>query len=136
VLKLKRVYDPPEPSDGRRMLIMRLWPRGIRRAQVDEWNRDLAPSRELLAAFKHRGLPWGDYVKRYWREIRPEAVDDLRRRARRETITLLCSCEDENHCHRGLLRNAVINRRRASSGSRARGGSPRARRGGRPAARS
>ena len=136
MLKLKRVYDPQEPSDGRRMLVMRLWPRGIRRTQVDEWNRDLAPSRELLAAFKHRGLSWEDYVKRYWKEIRPEAIDDLRRRARRETITLLCSCEDENHCHRGLLREAIATRRPSSSGSRARGGSTRARRGGRPGARS
>ena len=159
MLKLKRVYDPPESSDGRRMLVMRLWPRGIRRNQVDEWNRDLAPSRELLADIKHHGLSWEDYVKRYWGEIRPEAIDDLRRRARRETITLLCSCQDENHCHRGLLRDAVaknrpsllgrvvkkgrsvfdrssVSRRRASSGSRARGGSPRARRGGRPGARS
>jgi len=111
MLKLKRVYDPPEASDGRRMLIMRLWPRGIRRTQVDEWNRDLAPSRDLLADFKHHGLPWKGYVRRYWKEIRPEAIDDLRRRARKETITLLCSCDDENHCHRGLLRDAVRSRR-------------------------
>ena len=136
MLKLKRVYDRPESSDGRRMLIMRLWPRGIRRSQIDEWNRDLAPSRELLADIKHHGLSWNGYVKRYWKEIRPEAIDALRRRARRETITLLCSCEDENHCHRGLLKGVIATRRRASSGSRARGGSPRARRGGRPAARS
>jgi uncharacterized protein YeaO (DUF488 family) len=116
MLKLKRVYDAPETSDGRRILIMRLWPRGIRRTQVDEWNRDLAPSRDLLAAFKHRGLSWPDYVKRYWKEIRPEAVDALRRRARKETITLLCSCEDENHCHRGLLRDAVRGKRRSTQG--------------------
>src|SRR5688500_13701548 len=111
MVKIKRVYDPPEKSDGARILVMRLWPRGIRRSRVDEWNRDLAPSRELLAAFKHRGLPWKDYVSRYWREIRPEAVDALRRRARRETVTLLCACKDERHCHRGLLRDAVRRRR-------------------------
>src|SRR5262245_17309582 len=111
MLKLKRVYDRPEPSDGRRMLIMRLWPRGIRRSQIDEWNRDLAPSRELLADIKHHGLSWDSFVKRYRQEIRPEAIADLRRRARKETITLLCSCEDENHCHRGLLRDAVRRRR-------------------------
>src|SRR5512132_1604316 len=120
MLKIKRIYDPPENSDGTRMLVMRLWPRGIRRERVDEWNRDLAPSRDLLFDVKHRGLPWADYVRRYWQEIRPEAVDALRRRARRETITLLCSCEDETHCHRGLLKDAV-SRRRASTGSRARG---------------
>src|SRR5215831_14358918 len=124
MVKIKRVYDPPESSDGTRILVMRLWPRGIRHDRVDEWNRDVAPSRELLQAFKHEGLSWGGYVKRYWGEIRPEAVDALRRRARRGTITLLCSCPDETHCHRGLLKDA-ISRRRASSGSRPRGGSPR-----------
>jgi uncharacterized protein YeaO (DUF488 family) len=135
MLKTKRVYAPREKSDGARILVMRLWPRGIRRGQVDEWNRELAPSRELLTAFKHEGLSWEDYARRYWREIRPEALGALRRRARRETLTLLCSCEDESQCHRGLLRDA-LSRRRASSGSRAPGARPRARRGGRPAARS
>src|SRR5436190_4864751 len=160
MLKTKRIYDAPETSDGARVLVMRLWPRGIRRGQIDEWNRDVAPSRDLLFAFKHEGLPWKDYVSRYWKEISPEALDALRRRARRETITLLCACVDEDHCHRGLLKRAVagrkrrnggqshplrkatspdrvsLSRRRALSGSRARGARSPARRGGRLAARS
>lgn len=119
MLKIKRVYDPPETADGTRILVMRLWPRGIRRERVDEWNRDLAPSRDLLFAVKHAGLPWSRYVKRYWKEIRPEAVDALRRRARRETITLLCSCEDENHCHRGLLRDAIRGSTQRHKGTKA-----------------
>jgi len=114
MLKTKRVYEPREKSDGARVLVMRLWPRGIRRGQVDEWNRDLAPSRDLVGAFKREGLPWRDYVRRYWREISPQAVAALRRRARRETVTLLCSCADENHCHRGLLKKAVGGKRRAT----------------------
>src|SRR5437868_6182482 len=114
MLQTKRVYTLRQRSDGRRVLIMRIWPRGIRKAQIDEWIRDLAPSRELLFAYKHEGLPWRDYVRRYWKEIRPEAVDALRRRARRETITLLCSCEDEHRCHRGLLRDAISRRRRST----------------------
>jgi len=135
MVKIKRIYEPRESSDGTRILVMRLWPRGVRRDRIDEWNRDVAPSRELLMAFKHEGLSWSGYVKRYWEEIRPEAVDALRRRARRETITLLCSCPDEHYCHRGLLKNA-ISHRRASNGSRPRGAALRARRGGRPGARS
>lgn len=107
MLRTQRVYSARADGDGIRMLIMRWWPRGIRRAHVDEWNRDLAPSRELLRAYKHEGLSWARFVKSYWKEIRPEAVDALRRRARRETITLLCACEDEHRCHRGLLRDAV-----------------------------
>ena len=114
MVKTKRVYEPRENSDGTRILVMRLWPRGIRRDRVDEWNRDLAPSRELLFSFKRRGLPWADYVTRYWEEIPPQALDELRRRARRETITLLCSCPDENRCHRGLLRDAVAKRTRST----------------------
>ena len=111
MVKIKRVYDPQEASDGTRILVMRLWPRGIRRERIDEWNRDLAPSRDLLFDFKRHGLPWEEYVKRYWKEIRPEAVDAIRRRSRHETITLLCACTDENHCHRGLLRDALGRRR-------------------------
>jgi uncharacterized protein YeaO (DUF488 family) len=111
MVKIKRVYDPRESSDGTRILVMRLWPRGIRREQVDEWNRDVAPSVGLLRAFKRGGLPWERYVQGYWKEIAPEAVDALRRRARRGTITLLCGCPDENHCHRGLLRDAIEKKR-------------------------
>ncbi|HVE41042.1 MAG TPA: DUF488 family protein [Planctomycetota bacterium] len=114
MLKIKRIYEPREKSDGARMLVMRLWPRGIRRALVDEWNRDLAPSRDLLFAFKRHGLPWKDYVRRYWEEIPTAAVDALRRRARRETVTLLCACADETHCHRGLLKQAVVGKRRST----------------------
>lgn len=126
VLKTKRIYEPPERGDGTRILVMRFWPRGIRRALVDEWNRDLAPSRELVLEFKRGGLPWKEYARRYWQEISAESVDLLRRRALRETLTLLCSCEDESKCHRGLLKSALKNRgrsrpnsRRAGSGGRA-----------------
>lgn len=114
MVKIKRVYDPRESTDGTRILVMRLWPRGVRRDRIDEWNRDVAPSPDLLRAFKHRGLPWSEYVRRYWREIRPDAVDALRRRARRGTITLLCGCADETHCHRGLLKDAIAQRRRST----------------------
>jgi uncharacterized protein YeaO (DUF488 family) len=114
MLKIKRITDPPESTDGTRILVMRLWPRGIRRDRIDEWDRGLAPSRDLLFDFKRHGLPWDEYVKRYWQEIRPEALDALRRRARRETITLLCSCTDETHCHRGLLRDAIDRRKRST----------------------
>jgi uncharacterized protein YeaO (DUF488 family) len=79
-VKTKRVYETPEPADGTRMLVMRFWPRGIRKERVDEWNRDVAPSKELVFAFKRDGLPWRDYVRRYRAEIRPFAIRDSRSR--------------------------------------------------------
>lgn len=132
-VKTKRVYAPREASDGVRLLVMRFWPRGIRREHVDEWNRDVAPSKELVFAFKRHGLPWAGYVKRYRAEIHPAAIEALR--ARKGTVTLLCGCADESRCHRILLKKAIDLRptlRPASSGSPARGAPRRARRGGRP----
>ncbi len=117
-VKAKRIYEPREASDGTRILVMRMWPRGVRKSQIDEWNRDVAPSKELVHAFKREGLSWPDYVKRYRKEIRPEAIEALRRRT--GTITLLCSCADESRCHRGLLLRMLSKPRaaRAAAGSR------------------
>lgn len=112
MIRTKRIYEPRAPEDGVRMLIMRMWPRGIKKSHIDEWNRDVAPSRELVLAFKHEALPWDDYVRRYWAEVRPEALAALRARARTETITLLCACADEMRCHRGLLQAALAPARR------------------------
>src|ERR1043166_2107392 len=64
-VKTKRVYAPRAASDGTRILVMRFWPRGIRKEHFDEWNRDVAPPKELVFAFKREGLPWREYVKRY-----------------------------------------------------------------------
>jgi uncharacterized protein YeaO (DUF488 family) len=104
-VRIKRVYEPRDRSDGTRILIMRFWPRGIRKDHVDEWNRDVAPSQDLLFAFKRRGLSWREYARRYRAELRPEAVGALR--ARKGRITLLCGCADESHCHRSLLQRAI-----------------------------
>ena len=111
MLRIKRVYEPRETSDGTRLLVMRYWPRGIRSDHVDEWDRRFAPSKELLAEFQHHGLPWVEYAKRYWAELPPDAVDELRRRSHDETITLLCSCKNDLRCHRRLLHDAVVERR-------------------------
>lgn len=108
-IRTKRVYDPPDPSDGLRLLVMRYWPRGISKSRADEWDRRLAPSPNLLKAFRSGALTWEEYVTRYWDEVDPqgEAVRALVQRARTQTVTLLCSCEDESRCHRGLLRDVV-----------------------------
>ncbi len=113
MIRTKRIYEPAAPEDGVRMLIMRMWPRGVKKERIHEWNRDVAPSKELVMAFKKHGLPWDEYVARYWAEIRPEAIEALRRRARTGTITLLCGCEEESRCHRGLLKAKLATLKRA-----------------------
>ena len=111
-IRLKRIYDPPSPDDGRRILITRYWPRGVPKNAVDEYTTRVAPSRELLRQFKHEGLTWKEYVPRYRDEMRqPQAVTDIERLAKLAesgTITLMCTCEDERRCHRSLLRGLLL----------------------------
>jgi uncharacterized protein YeaO (DUF488 family) len=113
-VRMKRVYDPPSPEDGYRILITRYWPRGIKREAVDENDTKLAPSRELLREFKHEGLPWKPYRQRYLAEMQSEDaqrdIERLAKIARARMITLMCICEDENRCHRGLLRELIAER--------------------------
>jgi uncharacterized protein YeaO (DUF488 family) len=111
----KRWNDPARPDDGTRILICRYRPRGLRKADEtwDEWQTDLAPSRELHAAYygKH-GPPigWTEYERRYLAEMKQKqaAIEALVERLRGgERITLLCSsaCVDPARCHRTLLAN-------------------------------
>lgn len=116
-LKTKRWDDPQEADDGRRILITRYRPRGLPKSQEtwDEWMSDLAPSRELLAAFHGKqGQPisWAVYRSTYLREMREhkERIRELAERVKKgETITLLCSsaCVREERCHRSLLRGLI-----------------------------
>ncbi len=111
-IRLKRVYDPPSPEDGRRILITRYWPRGVPKAAVDEYTTKVAPSRELLREIKHEGLAWEALVPRYLEEMKnPDAVAEIRRLAKlaeSERITLMCTCEDEQRCHRSLLKDLIL----------------------------
>lgn len=111
-IRLKRIYDAPAPEDGHRVLSMRYWPRGIARSAVDEYTTKTAPSKELVHAFKHEGLAWDPYVKRYLTEMQSGAAQTeiarLAELAKSRTITLMCGCEDESRCHRSLLRQLII----------------------------
>lgn len=109
MVRTKRVYEPRSAEDGYRLLIMRKWPRGVRKDAVDAWDKELGPSLELLAGFRQGRVPWAEYVRRYTLEMRgkPEAIRAVAERVRRETVTLLCGCEDENRCHRSLLKRLV-----------------------------
>ena len=113
----KRIYAPPAADDGYRVLIMRLWPRGIRKERVDAWLKELGPVPPLLRDFLDERITWAEYVPRYLAGLaRPEAqeaIAEVRRRAREGRVTLLCGCADEQRCHRTLLRAYLLDSPRA-----------------------
>ena len=101
MVRLKRVYEPAGPMDGYRVLIDRLWPRGVSRdrAKLDEWARELAPSRELRQWFGHEPERFDEFRRRYIEELdsqRPRLAS-LRRRAREGTLTLVYAAHDTEH---------------------------------------
>ena len=95
MVKIKRVYDPVSPGDGRRILVDRLWPRGIKKedAAIDEWLKDIAPSNELRKWYSHDPAKWSEFKKRYKGELKDRTgiVDRLRQESKKRTITLLYS---------------------------------------------
>jgi uncharacterized protein YeaO (DUF488 family) len=100
-IRLKRAYEPAAPSDGYRVLIDRLWPRGVSReqARLDAWERELAPSTELRQWFGHQPNRFDEFRRRYIEEIRQqrERLTELRRRARQGTLTLVYGAHDSEH---------------------------------------
>jgi uncharacterized protein YeaO (DUF488 family) len=128
VIAAKRIYDPPSASEGRRVLIMRLWPRGIRKSRVDVWLKELGPVLPLLRAFRGGQIGWAEYTRRYLAGLeRPEAqapLAEVRAAAKTGTVTLFCGCPDESRCHRSLLRAYLLD----SRASRRSGRAPRPRR--------
>jgi uncharacterized protein YeaO (DUF488 family) len=114
-IRLKRAYEPPAPDDGMRLLIDRLWPRGVKKtvAAIDEWMKDLAPSTELRKWFGHDPERWQEFRRRYKREImqHPEEFDRLRSLAQRGQITLVFAAHDEAHNDAVVLRDLLLGRR-------------------------
>jgi uncharacterized protein YeaO (DUF488 family) len=110
-LSWKRVYDQPTPGDGRRVLIDRLWPRGIRKQDLtfDEWWKDLAPSTELRKWFGHDPARWEEFRHRYAAELaaRPQALVCLREALQRGPVTLLTASRNE-HCNHAVALMEVI----------------------------
>ena len=76
MLQLKRAYEPAAPTDGRRILVDRLWPRGLskKRVAIDDWMKDLAPSTELRRWFAHDPKKWREFRRRYTRELRAHRI--------------------------------------------------------------
>jgi uncharacterized protein YeaO (DUF488 family) len=101
MIKLKRAYEERSPNDGFRVLVERLWPRGLtkERVAIDLWLKDVAPSPELRKWFGHDPARWEEFRERYRRELREkqDAVGLLRQKASEGTVTLVYSAHDEEH---------------------------------------
>ncbi len=125
MVRLKRAYESVEPSDGRRVLVERLWPRGVRKDQagLDDWLKDLAPSDSLRKWFRHDPDRWDEFEERYTRELESDAaraaLDELVQRAASKTVTLVYSAHDEEH-NSAVVLKGVIERRLRKAGPRAR----------------
>nr|WP_311450850.1 DUF488 domain-containing protein [uncultured Porphyromonas sp.] len=117
-LLLKRAYLPASPTDGYRVLVDRLWPRGLSKeeARLDEWNKDLAPSSELRRWFGHDPIRWATFSERYLAEMRASDACQafLSRVEQEERVTLVYAARDEAHCHPLVLRAYLEELRRSA----------------------
>ena len=118
MLAIKRIYDPPDLSDGYRVLVDRLWPRGVskQRARLDLWMKEIAPSDKLRKWFHHDERRWSDFVAKYRKELgeKKDLVRQLKNIvAEQDRVTLLYSAHDPDHNQAVVLRNLL-------KGSRAR----------------
>ena len=109
-MQIKRVYEPPAPADGYRILVDRLWPRGLSKehAAADEWLREVAPSPTLRRWFGHDSARWAEFKRRYFQELRAEPaapeVARLRKLSARRRMTLLYAAQNEVHNNAVALR--------------------------------
>jgi len=119
-VRLKRAYEKADGKDGRRILVDRLWPRGVSKgeAAIDEWLKDLAPSTALRKWFGHDPDRWDEFRRRYAGEIHghAELLAHLRELARRGPVTLVYSAHDEVHNDAVVLRDVLLGRRAPEPG--------------------
>jgi uncharacterized protein YeaO (DUF488 family) len=122
-IRLKRVYEPAAASDGYRVLIDRLWPRGVSRnqARLDDWTREVSPSAELRQWFGHEPSRFEEFRRRYIEELRQQRprLTELRRRARDGTLTLVYAARDSDH-NDAVVLAAVLRRGLPRPGKRRR----------------
>lgn len=113
-INVKRAYEPSAKGDGTRILVDRLWPRGLRKtdAAIDHWIKDIAPSTGLRKWFGHEPARWQEFRQRYADEIRGhlEQLDELRTCARSGRITLVFAAHDETHNNAVVLRDVLLGR--------------------------
>lgn len=111
-VKLKRAYEPPSRDDGTRILVDRLWPRGVSkaRAAIDQWMKEIAPSTALRKWFSHDPARWPEFRRRYAAEVhaQPELLGALRDLARKAPITLVYAARDTEHNDAVELRDLIL----------------------------
>ena len=111
-LRLKRAYEPAEPEDGVRILIDRLWPRGLSKeeAALSEWDKDIAPSTELRQWFGHDPERWLEFQRRYRAELRQhtQELDRIRALAKTQTVTLVYGAHDEEHNDAIVVKDVLL----------------------------
>lgn len=123
MIRIKRVYAPPDGSDGVRFLVDRLWPRGVSKAaaRIDEWRKDLAPTNVLRQWFNHDPRKWEEFQVRYGNELdaggKMEELKALGERARTETVTLLYAAADEAQNNAVVLKKMIEKLSRRSAGA-------------------
>ena len=119
-IALKRIHDPPDPGDGLRILVDRLWPRGVKKekAAVDIWAKKVAPSTELRQWFHSDVGDWREFRKRYNAELaaNPEAVADIAKLASMQRLTFLYAAKDAKQNHAAVLRDYILKHADATAG--------------------
>lgn len=109
--RIKRIYEPPARSDGTRILVDRIWPRGVSKdkAALDRWAKELAPSTALRKWFNHDPERWDEFRRRYAKELETEAeaLESLRAEGAKRAVTLLYSAKDTAHNQAAALRDIL-----------------------------
>ena len=115
MIRTKSISDPKEKDDGRRILITRHYPRFCKKLDYDEWDRKLAPTKDLLKKYRNGGLSWKQFTSKFLKELKtPEAKEDIQRVSelgKKANVTLLCYEKEGENCHRQIVKKVLSKRR-------------------------
>jgi uncharacterized protein YeaO (DUF488 family) len=113
MILLKRAYEPASPKDGYRILVDRLWPRGIKKQDLkfDEWPKEISPSPELRKSFGHQVENWQSFSKAYRQELKSKEIQpklhEIASKGKKKTVTLVYGAKDEVHNHARILKDVL-----------------------------